>query len=91
MYIHMNMRQKFVLHLSGVGTTTGQWCLFNVCRVEKKDKEEDMLSISMNRISTEEGIIVFSCAMLDYDYNGWTVLKIKISAPLSWRCSLPGI
>ena len=31
---------KLDLHLSGVGTATGQWCLFKLCKVEKKDKKK---------------------------------------------------
>ena len=72
---------KLDLHLSGVGTATGQ-----LCKVEKKDKEKDEVeeaveeeemeeeemlrlpvTISMNR-SSEEGIIFLSEALVNF---GW--------------------
>ena len=72
---------KLDLHLSGVGTATGQWCLFKLCKVERKDKEKDEVeeaeeeeemlrlpvTISMNR-SSEEGIIFLSEALVNF---GW--------------------
>ena len=32
---------KLFPHLSGVGTDTGQWCLFKVCKVEDNEGEEE--------------------------------------------------
>ena len=45
---------KLDLHLSGVGTATGQWCLFKLCKVEKKDKEKDEVEEAVEEEEMEE-------------------------------------
>ena len=45
---------KLDLHLSGVGTATGQWCLFKLCKVEKKDKEKDEVEEAEEEEEMEE-------------------------------------
>ena len=45
---------KLDLHLSGVGTATGQWCLFKLCKVEKKDKEKDEVEEAEEEEKMEE-------------------------------------
>ena len=45
---------KLDLHLSGVGTATGQWCLFKLCKVERKDKEKDEVEEAEEEEEMEE-------------------------------------
>ena len=45
---------KLDLHLSGVGTATGQWCLFKLCKVERKDKEKDEVEEAEEEEDMEE-------------------------------------
>ena len=48
---------KLDLHLSGVGTATGQWCLFKLCKVEKKDKEKDEVEEAEEEEEMEEEML----------------------------------
>ena len=36
------IKYQELIHLFGVGTTIGQWCLLRISRVEEKDHEEEI-------------------------------------------------